>query len=232
MNRTLLSGVSALALAASLGAAAPASAAEPVNWTGFYGGLHLGYGDAQLDGHFSPSELPGVPFDEDMSGPVGGVQGGYNFQRGDFVFGIEADFSLTNFGKSVADHTDDGSELALVDHEDMMTSVRARLGFAAGQGLVYATGGAAWQEFTLLKNVEDPEDSSAGFFKEDDIGGVVGAGAEFRVAPNVSLGVESLYYIFDEIDLPPDYIGSGNGVNVEMDPWVTRARLTFHFPQG
>lgn len=233
MNRTLLSGVSALALAASLGAAAPASAAEPVNWTGFYGGLHLGGGDAELDGQFAPSELPEAQWEGDMSGAVGGVHGGYNWQQGNnFVFGVEADASVTNFGQAFGNSDElDGSELGVVDHEDLIVSVRARLGFAADKALVYVTGGAAWQEFTLNKNLFDnPGSSSAGFFKEDSVGGVVGAGGEFRVAPNVSLGGEFLYYFLDDISVAPDYTGSGQGVDVEMDPWVARARLTFHFP--
>ena len=50
----------------------------PTIWRGLYGGLHLGYADADHD-----------------DGIVGGVQVGYNWQAKQIVYGVEGDLSLS-----------------------------------------------------------------------------------------------------------------------------------------
>ncbi len=86
----------------------PAQAQSPThNWSGFYAGLHAGgaWGDTDVDvgcndvhsifpGYCAlaaPSGVPPSNFSPDMSGYLGGGQAGYNFQSGNWVFGVEAD---------------------------------------------------------------------------------------------------------------------------------------------
>ena len=62
------------------------------NWTGFYGGVNVGYSwgrqtnDWTVPGFFAVSE------GQNMNGVVGGVQWGYNWQIGNWVLGTESDF--------------------------------------------------------------------------------------------------------------------------------------------
>src|SRR5690606_28554175 len=99
-----LSAVAGLGVAAF--AAAPALAADVVyeeppapapiiesapvaSWAGPYLGVHLGYGfggTANVAGVGGTNEI-------DTDGVLGGVFGGWNFQNGQFVYGLEADVS-------------------------------------------------------------------------------------------------------------------------------------------
>ena len=54
------------------------------NWAGFYAGINLGY---QWGSVSNTNTNP--------SGLMGGLQGGYNWQSGQFVFGGETDLNLT-----------------------------------------------------------------------------------------------------------------------------------------
>src|ERR1700744_4420967 len=89
----------ATAYAADLSPAAPEPQAPievvlPFSWTGFYAGVNAGYG-------FGGNDRAGVHLDNvflgdvgtlENSGFLGGVQAGYNYQTGSFVFGLEAEF--------------------------------------------------------------------------------------------------------------------------------------------
>ena len=75
----------------------PAAYTGPFTWTGFYLGLQTGYvwGDAShsfSDGSFGGSSDP--------NGWVGGGYAGYNWQSGNFVFGLEGDIEGGDVGGS------------------------------------------------------------------------------------------------------------------------------------
>ena len=82
------------------------------------------------------------------------------------------------------------------------------LGYAFGKTLVYATGGAAFIGFSN----DFGGDNS-------DTGWVAGAGIERKLRENMSIGVEGLYYGFDD----NNNIGSS-----DENFWAARARLTYH----
>lgn len=81
-------------------------------WQGLYGGVHLGYGDAGR-----------------TDGILGGGQLGYNWQVSRFVYGLEADFSVTD--TSV----------------DWLASARGRAGFLLDDRLLaYGTAGIGFAD--------------------------------------------------------------------------------------
>jgi outer membrane immunogenic protein len=61
------------------------------SWVGPYLGANVGYELATVDNN------PTKP-----SGIAGGIEAGYNWQRGQFVFGGEADFQLSGADATVA----------------------------------------------------------------------------------------------------------------------------------
>jgi outer membrane immunogenic protein len=79
--------------------AANAHAAPPAvyNWNGFYAGLNLGYswGNSSTTQSFYDSTsgalLGSSGGSFDMTGVIGGGQAGYNWQRANWVYGVEAD---------------------------------------------------------------------------------------------------------------------------------------------
>jgi outer membrane immunogenic protein len=93
------------------------------------------------------------------------------------------------------------------DDFDYLATMRGRLGYAFGRTLVYGTGGAAFAGFS--DNIFDEE-----------TGWVAGGGIETKVRPNVSLGLEALYYNFDD--------ASAGLVDDSVDALTVRGRITLH----
>src|SRR5262245_7917124 len=78
------------------------------SWTGFYIGLHVGYGWGDGDTTFQPlpsavsfANLAPTTLTPKPSGVLGGAQLGYNYQMGPVVFGFETDFSGTGMSERV-----------------------------------------------------------------------------------------------------------------------------------
>ena len=100
--------------------AAPAPVGR--DWTGFYAGASLGYGDIDADG------VTG-----DFEGATFGGHVGYNYDLGSIVLGGEFEATGTN------DFENDDTGLAL----DNVLRAKVRAGYDAGAFLPYVTGGYA-----------------------------------------------------------------------------------------
>ncbi|HWV52292.1 outer membrane protein, partial [Pseudorhodoplanes sp.] len=102
-----------LFVGAALAALFVSSAAQAQNWTGFYIGGNTGVGfgktssvnqpvDLLSEAFFNSGGLDFAPGSFDTSahrnGWVGGLQAGYNWQAGAFVFGVEADIQKSAIG--------------------------------------------------------------------------------------------------------------------------------------
>lgn len=160
------------AMAADIALKAPPAPPPLFNWTGFYAGVHAGYGTG--DGNAAsvdPSALlalfPGVnnatstasaPFTLGVgqSGWLGGLQAGYNWQAGHVVAGVEADISVSGIrGRAsgayalrpvflVGDFDNYTGAVTVTQDIDYLGTLRGRLGYASNNWLLYATGGLAW----------------------------------------------------------------------------------------
>ncbi len=162
MKRLLLATTAAVALAApalaaDLPVAMPTKAPAYVpawSWTGFYLGANLGGAWARAS-DTETATLGGAVIgvtqtSETLSGVIGGGQVGYNWQTGNFVFGLEADVdgSSQNATGSFALPT------GVISANDKITAfgtARGKLGWAADRWMFYVTGGFAWQ--SLSSNV-------------------------------------------------------------------------------
>ncbi|MBQ1203850.1 MAG: porin family protein [Loktanella sp.] len=100
-------------------APAPAPVMRGSDWTGFYVGGQLGYGDVTVSA-----------FENDDDGLIGGVHAGYMFDLGTIVLGAEVDYDLTDI--TVAE---------LESDVDSILRLKARVGYDAGAFLPYVTGG-------------------------------------------------------------------------------------------
>src|SRR6516165_1999838 len=80
-------GLTTAAHTADLAVKAPPPAPPPpYNWSGFYMGAN--FGGAWSSGSLN---LPNNSFYGGLTEFIGGVQAGYNFQVGHFLFGVEGD---------------------------------------------------------------------------------------------------------------------------------------------
>lgn len=109
-----------------IAAPAPVISASP-DWTGFYGGAQLGWGNVDTN-------TPGVSGD-DM---IGGLTFGYDYDLGDWVVGGGLDYDW-------ADIT-----LAPGLNVDNIFRAKLRAGYKIGSGLLYGTGGYANADTNLI----------------------------------------------------------------------------------
>ncbi|MDB5643654.1 MAG: hypothetical protein JWN07_2971 [Hyphomicrobiales bacterium] len=189
----------ALGFAADLPARGPIMASAPAlmaqDWSGFYAGVHVGYGRGSHD-----TEL--LDYDHKSRGALGGVQVGYNVQFNQIVLGVEGDVSFS--GIKANDHitfaVGPASSVTDLKHRvDYFATARARVGYAIGDALPYVTGGLAY-----LHNKSSATAVNAGFgapfdgtFSGSDTGShfgwVAGAGVEYAFTRNLSAKIEYLY---------------------------------------
>jgi len=196
MKKTLLGTGFACAFAASAVAAdlprgsyqAPAYVAPMAvySWMGPYLGANLGY---QWGGTTNNPTDP--------SGIAGGVQAGYNFQSGQFVFGAETDIQLSG-----ADDTFAPWKFS----NPWFGTLRGRAGVAFNNILVYGTGGLAYG------NVRG---EIAGLSENrTHIGWTAGLGLEVGLTPNWSAKAEYLW--IDLADRGYTVTGTNNGLESSL----------------
>jgi outer membrane immunogenic protein len=212
------------ALCVSLTACAANAAdveAEPptdvYDWSGFYLGAHVGYGEADIGGNDNSDPSPN---DLKLDGIVGGAQAGFNWQIDNFVLGAEGDVSVTDWSdKKTAGDREISSDA------DLLASLRARVGFAVDTLLIYATAGAAWSDAEY--SVVDPP--FAGSIDFDDIGLVAGGGVEWGMSDHTSVRLEGLHYDFDD---KRSAVGDPSTLNDSVtldDAWVVRLGVNWRF---
>ena len=191
------SSVAALLVAASSGAFAadlPVKAPymAPIalyNWTGFYIGGNVG--GAWETGTIS-DDFFGVSFSHTRSGFIGGGQIGYNWQFSpQFVLGVEWMFDGTDLKSDFGPVSDGaGGLLSASEKVDWLTTVTARLGYAANNWLFYVKGGGGW----VHDKATVTEVTAGNVFSvsaSDTKGGwVVGGGIEYGFTPNWTGKVE------------------------------------------
>ncbi len=214
---TRISVLSCLAFAAAVAAASVAFAPRAVagdiaappdriavpSWTGFYVGLHGGWGWGTtkiLDPSFNPIYNP---TEVKYNGPLAGGQAGFNWQLGNFVLGAEVDGSWSfvrgNSNRNQGVITSSAKDA--LSHRSLATGT-GRVGYTMGQWLAYAKGGVARAEMEITTgNIS----ALPVTYQSDLIGAVGGAGFEVAFLRNVSAKFEYNY-----IWLPTDQLVYAN----------------------
>lgn len=220
------------ALAADLPLKAPL-VAGPFDWTGFYGGANLGLGFGQtIDTVNAPpgtlfSRTPGT-----FNGTAAGLQGGYNFQAGWAVFGVETDIQWANL---IANSTSSNGVFNLSDQETLewFGTTRGRFGVAAAPGwLVYATGGAA---YGVIRSDLVPGAAAGTSFLNTRFGWTAGAGVEAAIT-TLPTGVwaarlEFLYFDWGTWSNTFTGIAPATPMVISVHPtdYIVRIGLTYRF---
>ncbi len=221
----------ALASDAPAEMSAPTVAEGPQHdWTGFYAGIVAGglsnsttrsvlLGDEEYDG----AVYSGIYELDGRSGSIGGTIG-YNYQSGNIVFGLEADYSISN-NSGLIDGLNWDYGLGSVGYNlDGFGTVRARAGIAVDRMMLYVTGGLAFGKYTASQTDDYNSDNE---YSVDTvrIGITAGVGAEVAVTENISLKGELLAYDLGTDNYDYDYgvySDSASGV-------IARVGLNFSF---
>jgi outer membrane immunogenic protein len=192
--------------------APPPPAYVPFSWTGAYIGVNGGYG-------FGRSKWDGLPATFDVNGGMVGGQLGYNWQYGQFVYGLEGDADWTNLHGNANILNCAGTTLCETKN-DFLSTVRGRFGLAADRLLPYATGGLA------VGNIKATAPTLTGV-DNTNAGWTVGGGLEYSVAPNWSVKAEYLW-----VDLGKETCSTMCGLpsnNVSLTTNVVRGGVNYHF---
>jgi outer membrane immunogenic protein len=209
------------AVSPATNSAKPNSPAPPPpassSWSGGYIGGHVGYGSGDADTSFNPLpsatafiDLRPVTLSPNFSGLIGGVQGGYNWQSGKFVFGGEASLSWSKIDGTAtvspiimnngANFPSNGFLLA---HQEIkwFGTLRPRAGVAFDRVLIYGTGGLAFGNVNYTANADFRPSAGSPIlffqypvaFSKTKTGWTAGGGAEVRINTHWSWKVEYLY---------------------------------------
>ncbi|TPL35997.1 outer membrane protein [Mesorhizobium sp. B2-4-6] len=213
MKQLLLA--TALVLATGTAYAADVLQEAPVaasyDWTGAYIGVNAGGGF----GTFKLSPSGGGPGSIDLSasGFLGGVQAGYNWQSGQMVYGVEADFQ----GSDVKGELSVGGP-SIETKVDWFGTLRARIGFTpVDRFMVYGTGGLAYGHEKISAPGVD--------LSKTKVGWTVGAGAEYAINTNWTLKSEYLYTDLGKAT----FTTGGSGIDVKVPFHTVRVGLNYKF---
>jgi len=176
MRRKLLAVV-ALALAGASTSAhaadyyaprAPYTVYQPLNgysWAGPYIGANIGYAWGDITNSVA-----------NPSGAAGGVQGGYNWQFGQWLVGLEGDVQASGASDTFANWK---------FSNPWFGTLRGRAGFVMNNILIYGTGGLAFGSIRAEVLNFTENNTAAGW--------TLGAGAEIGITQNLSAKAEYLY---------------------------------------
>jgi outer membrane immunogenic protein len=188
----------ALALAADFPASPYYTTSEPLSaysWAGPYLGGTIGYEWGTVD--HSPTQPAGI---------AGGVEAGYNWQRGAFVFGGETDIELSG-----ADDTLSPFEFS----NPWFGTVRGRAGVTLNNVLLFGTAGLSYGDLRA--------DTFGLTESHTSIGWVAGGGVEVGFTPHWSAKAEWLY--LDLSDRNFSVTGTSNGLAADL----LRLGVNYHF---
>ena len=186
------------------------------DWTGLYVGGHVGYGwaDKTWQDGFG---LANVSHQAD--GFLGGFQGGANYQIGQFVVGVEGDWSWSGIK---------GGTSALAStfntNVDWTATLTGRAGIAFDRWLVYGKAGAAWARDRYSTNFYSFPGTE---LTDTRLGWVVGAGVEYAFAPQWTAKAEYNY-----MDFGSRNVSFSPGTSTSIDQQVHAVKFGINYKFG
>jgi outer membrane immunogenic protein len=257
--KTLLSGISLLIAAQATADAAGLSSESPApvfnvpgySWTGAYLGGNLGGARASSDprttttlgsagSYFFPASISAIAAvgaqNIRTSGIADGAQGGYNWQTGRLVLGLEADFSYvglkgTATGSAIyACCAPTGFSINSSARSDWLVTARPRIGAAVDNVLFFVTGGVAVTDLhsAFMFGDDNSSATASGSQSKTIIGGTRGGGVEAGFSSHWTIKVEYQYVNFGNISAASANLTSSFGpspLNVFTHSTDLNARL-------
>ncbi len=182
---------------------------DVVDWSGAYGGVMVGFSRHNVD-----TSLPGVIWQTEADGVLGGIYTGRNFQFDRIVVGWEGSAALSDIEGS-------GQYLGAPSEyrANVQADFRARLGYAFGDVLPFVSAGVLWTRSEQQVAGGGPHDGRVPI-----LAWTVGAGLDYRLSENWSLRGEYLY----ALDSDASTIGLG-AEEQEVEMHQVRFGTAYHF---
>ncbi len=275
MKKLFLGSVALVALGLGAPAAFAADRAVPAytpppppvpvyTWTGCYAGANAGtstgrsqqttLGNTLLTGGglgVPAPALAAVPAgtsiagDLNLSGFIGGFQGGCNYQMGAWVVGFEGDGMATNkegqnFEVGLVPFLGNGrANWISQTQERWLVTARGKLGLAGwgwfgDKSMVYITGGAAWAKIDTSEFLVGNQTGTGHQESNTRTGWTLGAGYEYLLGYGWSVKGEYLYVKFDDYTTftTPPFGGAGLNLaprSVKLNDNIFRAGMNYKF---
>jgi outer membrane immunogenic protein len=224
-----ISTASSFAADMRMPAKVPPPLAVPLfTWTGFYIGLNGGYGGDRFKYDFAVLGIPGSTR-VSSGGGFGGGQIGYNYQVGNWVFGVEGDIQASDI-KGEISATILGLTATTGSKIDWFATARGRLGYAWDRVLVYGTGGYAHASVDTAGAITvagAPGFALAGGINTSHNGWVAGAGVEYAFTNNLTFKTEYQYLDFERKTLAST--GAATFIDVRPTAHTVRGGVNWKF---
>jgi outer membrane immunogenic protein len=218
------------AQSADMAVKAPAPLVAAPSWAGWYLGLNAGanYQHSMNSNNFDPyGYSAGASASTAATGFIGGAQIGYNWQQGNFVYGLEGDISgLTGKASSVPSFGGKGFQNQI----QWLSTFRARMGLAVGDTMVYGTGGLAVggvkNSFGYINFASSGNKSES----QTRVGWAVGGGVEHMLDRHWTVALEALF-----VDLGTSTVsavggkGTGKTAKFSNEAVIGRFKLNYKF---
>ena len=228
-----------------------------LNWSGLrlgiFGGISSSTGEATLgafEGVLLPLDVTNGLFPEIISERdtelSGGVSVGYDLQRGNFLAGVEADFTFQDLRLSHKYSRVDPNPNPPFTGIDTNTTyqtnfgniatLRARAGITHGDFLFYGTAGfaAGHVENRFKLDLPDLAYSSPDWSKSGiEYGFAAGAGIEYNINSNISMKLEGMLVDLSDTTIqavdPVSFPGETISYHFENDVFIGKIGLNFRF---
>jgi outer membrane immunogenic protein len=274
MKKLFLGSVALVALGLGAPAAFAADRAVPAyapppppapvyTWSGCYAGANAGtstgrseqttLGNSILTGGALGAPAPallGAPAgtsiagDLNLSGFIGGFQGGCNYQFGQWVVGAEVDGMATNkegqnFETGLVPFAGAGrANWISQTQERWLVTARGKLGWAVwDKSMVYVTGGGAWAKIDTSEFLVGAQTGTGHQESNTRSGWTVGGGWEYALGYGWSVKGEYLYVKFDDYQTFTSPPFGGQGLNIaprnnKLNDNIFRAGMNYKFWSG
>lgn len=183
-------------------------------WGGFYAGLNTGAGFGSFSGNGAPY------FGDNPTGWLLGFTGGYNYQSGNLVVGVEGDYDWSRIASDATVYPGVTSTGIVQD----VSTIRARFGYAMDRILIYGTGGYAGGSIRgVISNFQRSSFSDQSYWSN---GYALGLGAEYAITPHITAKAE---YLYTSLGSNTYFAGSVNVAQVGANLNLLRAGLNYKF---
>lgn len=187
--------------------------AEDTSWTGPYLGVNAGLGTgtsnmqttlgggwiSQETSNLRTAVINGTSHHHTIGGPSYGVQAGYNYQlNSNVVAGLEGEFTVLNQNDPLSNTITYNPSLSYAVTSNIQTknmiALRAKLGYAIGKTLLYATAGGAWVKADYTTSITSSGNYlKAGALSKRTSGWIAGAGVERKFWDKASVRFDYSY---------------------------------------
>jgi high affinity Mn2+ porin len=164
------------------------------NWNGWFAGGSFGYSQGTTRAVLADPSPAGSA--SPLGYSLGGVHVGYNLVRATgLLVGAEADVSFPDFFEDGVVASRSGPSGANVTEKiDLVSSLRARVGYAASAWMLYGSGGLAVAEPRFFESQSGAADSAT--VLRFRAGWIAGAGAELALSPGWTARLDYSYENF------------------------------------